>query len=63
MDVSTALLKQPVNLLQRIIKRVAEFGIPYGSVNPVVLQCSRRDLKQLPDLLGSQPFFLFGRCV
>lgn len=37
MDVSTALFKQPVNFLQRIIKRVAEFGIPYGSIDPVVL--------------------------
>lgn len=63
MDVSAALLQQPVNLLQRVIKGVAELGIPYGSIDPVVLQGSRRDLKQFPDFLGSQPFFLLGRCV
>lgn len=37
MDVSAALFQQPVNFLQRIIKRVAEFGISYGSVDSVVL--------------------------
>lgn len=37
MDVSAALLQQPVNLLQRVIKRVAKLGIPYGSIDPVVL--------------------------
>ncbi len=63
MDVFAALLQQPVNLLQRIIKRVAELGIPYGSIDPVILQSPGRDLEQLPNFLGSQPFFLLSRCV